>query len=278
MDFLHAVFFAILQGASELFPVSSLGHAVIVPALLHWNIDQAAPGFLPFLVMLHLGTAIGMMIYFWRDWLDMLRGVLGRGYAVEIALQRGMVLKLIAATIPAIIIGIIVRKPVQHLFASPSAASLFLIVNAGILLLGEKLRGRAGRRGENLSYTDAVIIGMFQCLAFLPGISRSGAAIIGGLRRGISHEGSAKFAFLMGTPIILAASIVEIPKLLHGHEVHALFGIAFVAAFISGAVAFASTAFLMRYFRDHDAWALKPFAYYCGVFGAVSFALLTVGL
>jgi len=278
MDFLHAVFFAILQGASELFPVSSLGHAVIVPALLHWNVDQAAPGFLPFLVMLHLGTAIGMMIYFWRDWLDMLRGVLGRGYAVEIALQRGMVLKLIAATIPAIIIGIIVRKPVQHLFASPSAASLFLIVNAGILLLGEKLRGRAGRRGENLSYTDAVIIGMFQCLAFLPGISSSGAAIIGGLRRGISHEGSAKFAFLMGTPIILAASIVEIPKLLHGHEVHALFGIAFVAAFISGAVAFASTAFLMRYFRDHDAWALKPFAYYCGVFGAVSFALLTVGL
>jgi len=278
MDFLHAVLFAILQGASELFPVSSLGHAVIVPALLHWNIDQAAPGFLPFLVMLHLGTAIGMMIYFWRDWLDMLRGVLGRGYAVEIALQRGLVLKLVAATVPAIIIGILVRKPVQHLFASPSAASLFLIANAAILLLGERLRSRGTRRGENLSYTDAVIIGLFQCLAFLPGISRSGAAIIGGLRRGISHEGAAKFAFLMGTPVILAASVVELPKLLHGHEVHALFGMALLAAIISGAVAFASTAFLMRYFRDHDSWALKPFAYYCGIFGAVSFALLTVGL
>jgi len=278
MDFPHAILFAILQGASELFPVSSLGHAVIVPALLHWNIDQAAPAFLPFLVMLHLGTAIGMMIYFWRDWLDMLRGILGRGYAVEIALQRGMVLKLIAATVPAIIIGIIVRKPVQHLFANPSAASLFLIANAALLLLGERMRSRGGRRGENLSYADAVIIGLFQCLAFLPGISRSGAAIIGGLRRGISHEGAAKFAFLMGTPVIFAASIVEIPKLLHGHEVHALFGTAMIAAIISGAVAFASTAFLMRYFRDHDAWALKPFAYYCGVFGAVSFALLTVGL
>jgi undecaprenyl-diphosphatase len=193
-------------------------------------------------------------------------------------MQRGMVLKLIAATIPAVVIGIIVRKPVQHLFANPSATCLFLIANAALLLLGERLRSRGGKRGENLSYRDAVIIGLFQCLAFFPGISRSGAAIIGGLRRGISHEGAAKFSFLMGTPIILAASVLEIPKLLHGHEVHALFGTAFIAAIISGAVAFASTAFLMRYFRDHDAWALKPFAYYCGVFGAISFALLAVGI
>ncbi len=278
MDFLHAVLFAILQGASELFPVSSLGHAVVVPALLHWHIDQASEGFLPFLVMLHLGTAIGMMVYFWRDWADMLRGVLGRGYAVEISVQRGLLLKLIVATIPAVVIGVIVRKPVQHLFASPVAASLLLIANAGVLLLGERLRARGTRRGENLSYTDALVIGLFQCLAFLPGISRSGAAIVGGLRRGISHEGAAKFSFLMGTPVILAASILEIPKLLKGHEVHALFGMALVAAVISGIVAFASTAFLMRYFRDNDAWALRPFAYYCGIFGAASFVLLTVGL
>jgi len=278
MDFLHAVLFAILQGASELFPVSSLGHAVIVPALLHWHIDQASPGFLPFLVMLHLGTAIGMLIYFWRDWMDMLRGVLGRGYAVEISVQRGFLLKLIVATLPAVIIGVVLRKPVQALFASPSAASLLLIANAGLLLIGERMRSRGGKRSENLSYTDAVIIGLFQCLAFLPGISRSGAAIVGGLRRGVSHEGAARFSFLMGTPVIFAASILEVPKLLKGHEVHALFGTALIAAIISGAVAFASTAFLMRYFRDHDAWALKPFAYYCGVFGAVSFVLLTLGV
>jgi undecaprenyl-diphosphatase len=278
MDFLHAVLFAILQGASELFPVSSLGHAVIVPALLHWHIDQASPGFLPFLVMLHLGTAIGMMIYFWADWRDMFGGVLGRGYAVEISVQRGMLLKLIAATIPAVIIGILVRKPVQHLFASPVSASLFLIANAFLLLLGERLRARGGKRSDTVSYADAVIIGLFQCLAFLPGISRSGAAIVGGLRRGVSHEGAAKFSFLMGTPVIFAASLVEIPALLHGHEFHALFGLALIAAIIAGAVAFASTAFLMRYFRDHDAWALRPFAYYCGVFGALSFLLLTLRL
>lgn len=278
MDFLHAILFAILQGASELFPVSSLGHAVIVPTLLHWNIDQAAPGFLPFLVMLHLGTAVGLLLYFWADWLAMLRGVLGRGYATEISLQRGILLRLIVATIPAVIIGLIVKKPVEHLFARPLIACVFLIANAGLLILGEQMRTRGVKRTDNLSYTDALIIGLFQCLAFLPGISRSGAAIVGGLRRGVPHEAAAKFTFLMGTPVIFAASVLEIPKLLHAHELHALFGTALIAAIVAGIVAFASTAFLMRYFRDHDAWALKPFAWYCAIFGAASFLLILVGL
>jgi undecaprenyl-diphosphatase len=278
MDFLHAVLFAILQGATELFPVSSLGHAVIVPALLKWNINQASPGFLPFLVMLHFGTAIGMLVYFWRDWAAMLGGVLGRGYAVEIQVQRSIVLKLIVATIPVVIIGFIVKKPVQHLFDRPLVACIFLILNGGLLFAGEFLRTRGGKRDDNLSYTDAFVIGLFQCLALFPGISRSGAAIVGGLRRGVEHEAAAKFSFLIGTPAIFAASVLEIPKLLHAHELHALFGTALAAAIISGIVAFASTAFLMRYFRDHDSWALKPFAYYCAAAGALSFLLISVGL
>jgi undecaprenyl-diphosphatase len=278
MDLLHAVLFAILQGATELFPVSSLGHAVIVPALLHWHIDQASEGFLPFLVMLHLGTAIGMLVYFWRDWMAMLSGVLGRGYAAEIGVQRSLLLKLVIATIPAVIIGEIVKKPVQHLFASPLIACLFLIVNAALLLLGEAMRTRGSKRDGGITSADAVVIGLFQCLAFLPGISRSGAAIVGGLRCGIAHEAAAKFSFLIGTPVIFAAAVLEIPKLLHGHELHALFGTALLAAVISGIVAFASTAFLMRYFRDHDAWALKPFAYYCAIAGAASLVLIEIGL
>jgi len=278
MDLLHAVLFAILQGATELFPVSSLGHAVIVPALLHWHIDQASEGFLPFLVMLHLGTAIGMLVYFWRDWMAMLSGVLGRGYAAEIGVQRSLLLKLVIATIPAVIIGEIVKKPVQHLFASPLIACLFLIVNAALLLLGEAMRTRGSKRDGGITSADAVVIGLFQCLAFLPGISRSGAAIVGGLRRGIAHEAAAKFSFLIGTPVIFAAAVLEIPKLLHGHELHALFGTALLAAVISGIVAFASTAFLMRYFRDHDAWALKPFAFYCAIAGAASLVLIEIGL
>jgi undecaprenyl-diphosphatase len=278
MDFTHALLFAILQGASELFPVSSLGHAVVVPALLHWPIDEASVGFLPFLVMLHLGTAIGMLIYFAADWLAMARGVLGQGYAAEVAVERKLAMRLLLATVPAVVIGVIVKKPVAHLFASPMIACLFLIANAGLLLAGERLRARGIKRGDTLSYTDAVIIGLFQCLAFLPGISRSGAAIVGALRRGVPHQEAAKFSFLMGTPIILAASVAEIPKLLHGHEVHALFGVALVAAVVAGAVAYASTAFLMRYFRDHDSWALVPFAWYCGIFGAGSFLALMVGI
>jgi undecaprenyl-diphosphatase len=278
MDFLHAVLFAILQGATELFPVSSLGHAVIVPALLQWHIDQASAGFLPFLVMLHLGTAIGMLVYFWRDWMAMLSGVLGRGYAAEIGVQRNLLLNLVIATIPAVIIGEIVKKPVQHLFASPLIACVFLIANAALLLLGESMRTRGSKRDGNISNMDAVVIGLFQCLAFLPGISRSGAAIVGGLRRGVAHEAAAKFSFLIGTPVIFAAAALEIPKLMHGHELHALFGTALVAAVISGIVAFASTAFLMRYFRDHDSWALKPFAYYCAVAGAAAFVLIELGL
>ncbi|MGP8026269.1 MAG: undecaprenyl-diphosphate phosphatase [Acidocella sp.] len=277
MDFVHAVLFAILQGATELFPVSSLGHAVIVPKLLHWPIDQSSPDFLPFLVMLHLGTAIGLLLYFYSDWLAMARGALGLGYAAEVSATRDLLLKLIIATLPAVVIGAVLKKPIAHLFGSPLIASLFLVANAGVLLAGERLRGRA-LRGGHMNNMDALIIGLFQCLAFLPGISRSGSAIVGGLRRGINHEDAAHFSFLMGTPVILAASVAEIPKLLHAHELHALFGVSLLAAIVAGVVAYASTAFLMRYFKQHDSWALKPFAWYCAIFGAGSFVLLAVGL
>jgi len=282
MDLLHAVLFAIMQGATELFPVSSLGHAVIVPALLHWHINQASDSFLPFLVMLHLGTAVGLLVYFWADWWGMLEGLLGRGYAVEASVQRGLILRLIVATLPAVIIGVIVKKPVAHLFANPLAACLFLIANGGLLWLGERLRSQSGRSfgktSASLSYIDALVIGLYQCLAFLPGISRSGAAIVGGLQRGVAHEPAAKFTFLMGTPVILAASVLEIPKLMHQHEIHALFGTSLIGAVVAGIVAWLSTAFLMRYFRDHDSWALLPFAWYCALAGALSFVAIIIGL
>lgn len=277
MDFVHAVLFAVLQGATELFPVSSLGHAVIVPALLHWGIDQHAPGFLPFLVMLHLGTAVGLIAYFYVEWLAMARGFFGLGYQEENASARALLAKLVIATIPAVIIGGLFKKHIAHLFGSPLIACIFLIANAGLLLLGERLRNRQGHQ-KGITYADALIIGLFQCLAFLPGISRSGAAIVGGLKRGISHAGAAKFSFLMGTPVILAAGGAEVPKLIHQHQLHALLGMSLAAAVTSGIVTYASTAFLMRYFKDHDDWALKPFAIYCVVAGAGSFLLLSAGL
>jgi undecaprenyl-diphosphatase len=273
MDFLHAILFAILQGATELFPVSSLGHAVVVPALLHWGIDQKGPGFLPFLVMLHLGTAAGLFAFFIKDWTAIFFGALGRGYEAQTSAARALLGKLIIATLPLIIVGVVLKKPLAHLFGAPLLASLFLIANAGLLLLGERLRGHSLRGGE-MDYKDAFIIGLYQCLAFLPGISRSGAAMVGALRRGIDHEGAAKFSFLIGTPAIVAAGLGEVPKLVHQHELHALFGMSLLAAVVAGVVAYASTDFLMRYFKGHDSWALRPFAWYCAAFGAGSFVLL----
>jgi undecaprenyl-diphosphatase len=277
MDFLHAILFAVLQGATELFPVSSLGHAVVVPAILHWGIDQKGPGFLPFLVMLHLGTAAGLLAYFSADWTAIFFGAIGRGYAAQTSAARALLGKLIVATIPLVIIGGLLQKPLAHLFGAPLLASLFLIANAGLLILGERLRGR-GLRGGELDYKDAFIIGLFQCLAFLPGISRSGAAMVGALQRGVDHEGAAKFSFLIGTPAILAAGLGEVPKLIHEHELHSLFGVSLLAAVVAGIVAYASTAFLMRYFKRHEDWGLRPFAWYCALFGAGSFALLLLRL
>jgi undecaprenyl-diphosphatase len=273
---MHAILFAILQGATELFPVSSLGHAVVVPAVLKWGIDEASPGFLPFLVMLHLGTAIGLLAFFWRDWWAMLLALLGQGTPASIRQDRGLLARLIVATLPAVIIGLVLAKPIAALFGAPLLVCLLLIANAGVLLAGEALR-RQGGQAMVITYKDALVIGLFQCLAFLPGISRSGAAIVGALRRGIGHEAAAKFSFLMGTPIILAASLKEVPKLVHNHQLHALLGPALVAAIAAGIVAFASTAVLMRYFRDHEAWALRPFAFYCAGFGAICFVTLLAG-
>ena len=273
MDFLHAILFAVLQGATELFPVSSLGHAVVVPALLHWGIDQNGPGFLPFLVMLHLGTAAGLLAYFSKDWIAIFHGALGRGYAAQTSAARNLLGKLIVATLPLIVVGVILKKPLEHLFGAPLLASLFLIANAAMLLLSERFRGKSLRGGE-LDYGDALVIGLFQCLAFLPGLSRSGAAMVGALYRGVDHEGAAKFSFLIGTPAIIAAGLGEVPKLIHQHELHALFGISLLAAVVAGVVAYASTDFLMRYFKRHDSWALRPFAYYCAAFGGGSFVLL----
>ena len=276
-----SIYFALIQGASELFPVSSLGHAVVVPALLHWRIDQAAPSFLPFIVMLHLGTATALLLYFWRTWWDILLGLLGRGLPAEVNASRGLLLRLVIATIPAVVIGFALKKPIQHLFASPLFAAVFLVVNAGLLLLGERLRRRPAIPGQRnataITLRDALIIGCFQCLAFLPGISRSGAAIVGALTRGADHEEAARFSFLMGTPVIFAATVVEVPKLVHNHQIHGLLGLALLAAVIAGLTAFASTAFLMRYFRNNDRWALKPFAAYCAIFGLFSIVLLSFG-
>ena len=203
MDILQALVIAILQGATELFPVSSLGHAVVLPALLHWGIDQRSPEFLPFLVMLHVGTAVALLGYFWRDWWALITGVLGIGGAHQVKESRRVFVLVVIATIPAVVVGFALEKLVRGLFGSPVIAASFLIVNGLLLLFGERLRGRGQRSLSTLTPMDALVIGIWQCGALIPGISRSGATIVGGLLRGVNHEGSAHFSFLIATPIIL---------------------------------------------------------------------------
>ena len=274
MTTIQAIFLAILQGASELFPVSSLGHAVVVPKLLGWAINQRSHEFLPFVVLLHMGTALVLLGFFWRDWWALLRGVFAIGTAHETSEARRVLMLIIIATIPAVILGFTLEKFLRGLFGSPVIAATFLVVNGFLLLFGERLRGRGHRELSTLTVTDALTIGCWQCTALIPGISRSGATIVGGLLRGITHEGAAHFSFLIATPIIIGATVLEVPKLLHAEVPAGVFQQAAMAAVVSALVAWASTWFLMKYFRDHDDWALNPFGYYCIVLGLGSLGYL----
>jgi undecaprenyl-diphosphatase len=274
MSALQAIIIALVQGATELFPVSSLGHAVVLPALLNWHIDQHAPSFLPFLVMLHLGTATALVLYFWRDWWTLALGVLGLTDAHQAGESRRVFVLIVIATIPAVIVGFLLEKFFRNLFGAPAVAAIFLVVNGILLLFGEKLRGQGQRPLSDLTTIDALAIGCWQCTALIPGISRSGATIVGGLLRGVDHEGAAHFSFLIATPIILGATVLEVPKLLRVGMPPGVVGLYTLAAVVAGVTAFASTAFLMRYFRQHDSWALNPFAYYCFAAGVGSLAVL----
>jgi undecaprenyl-diphosphatase len=275
MTTIQAIAVAILQGATELFPVSSLGHAVVLPALLHWKLDQHSHEFLPFLVMLHTGTATALLAYFWQDWWRLARGVLGFGADQDVNDARLLFVLICIATLPAVIVGFALEKTVRSLFASPLVAASFLVANGILLLLAERLRGTGGSRPlASLRARDALIIGIWQCAALIPGISRSGATIVGGLLRGIDHESSARFSFLIATPVIIGATVLEVPKLLHEQVAPGMFGLSAGAAAVAGITAWLSTWFLMRYFRGHDDWALNPFGYYCIAAGGFSLGWL----
>lgn len=278
MDPIHAIAIAVLQGATELFPVSSLGHAVVVPALLGWHLDLHSGSFLPFLVMLHVGTAVALLGFFWRDWVAILRGLIGIGSAHEVAEARRVFGLIVIATIPVVVLGGALEHPLRRVFATPMIAAVFLIVNGVLLLIGEQLKGsRAGTLPlAKLRPIDAFIIGCWQCLALIPGLSRSGASILGGVLRGLDHGDSAHFSFLIATPVIVAAAVLEVPKLLHDTAAHGAMGLAVVAAIVAGITALASTAFLMRWFRGHESWAMTPFALYCILAGIASVGFLFI--
>jgi undecaprenyl-diphosphatase len=273
---LQAILFAILQGVTELFPVSSLGHAVILPELLDWHVNQDAKDFLPFLVVLHLGTATALLLYFWREWLDILLALIGLGDPARRSDNLHLLRMIVVGTIPAVIVGFALEHFLRLLFGSPKIAACFLIGNGVLLFAAERLKRGSGASIATLTWRAAIAIGLWQCLALLPGISRSGTTMVGGLLAKLHHKEAARFSFLLATPIILGAAALEVPKLIHSGELgNGLSNVALGAGASAGITAYFSIAFLMRYFGKHDFEALDPFAFYCIIAGAGALGLMT---
>jgi undecaprenyl-diphosphatase len=270
ISYSRALVIGLLQGVSELFPISSLGHSVILPRLLGWNIHQNDPYFITFLVATHLATALVLLWFFRRDWAEILKG-LGRSLRDrEIApddhhAKLGWLL--VVGTIPAGILGLLLENKMRSVFASSLSAAIFLTLN-GVLLFGaEQLRKRApqvdveddARIARQVGWPQAFIVGAAQTLALIPGFSRSGATMGGGLLVGLSNKDAARFAFLLATPIIGAAAILKLPQLF-GHDGNGVRGPALVGALGAAVTAYLAVRFLMRFFETRT---LTPFAVYC---------------
>jgi undecaprenyl-diphosphatase len=220
---------------------------------------------------MHLGTAAALLIFFWRSWFDFGKAVaLNRG--PRPIQERALFWRVVVATIPAVVIGGLFEKLFKRAFSNAELAAAFLIVNGVILFVAERLRKGATRGLDRLSWAQAVLIGCCQCLALIPGISRSGATMAGGFLSGLDHPDAARFSFLTATPVILGAAVLELPKL---HKAGGHFGsVALGAGLVAGAVAYASIWALMRWFKRHEFKAFDPFAYYCGAAGVVALIAL----
>jgi undecaprenyl-diphosphatase len=279
VSYFQAVVLGLLQGFSELFPISSLGHSVLIPILLRWNIDQSSDAFLSFLVLTHLSTALVLLGFFWRDWVAIVSGVL-RSLAARQIKTEDTYAKIgwliVVSTIPAGILGILFEQRLKDLFSAADVIATALILN-GIALYGvEWLRRRHAEEGAyddrklaDMSWSKSVGIGMAQCLALIPGFSRTGMTIAGGLITGLSHDNAARYSFLLATPIILAAAVLKVPDLFANGATGV--STALVGAVCSAASAYLSVRFLLRYFETRT---LTPFAIYCFAAGCLALVLI----
>jgi undecaprenyl-diphosphatase len=279
ISYFQAVVIGLLQGVTELFPISSLGHSVLVPAWLGWNTLVSAQSadesfYLAFVVALHVATALALLVYFREDWIRIIGAFFRtlRTRRIETADER-MAWLLVVATIPVGITGLVFEHTLRTLFAKPLAAAIFLTVNGLILFGGEQLRRRvaAGKRSEGrtldtLELKEGVAVGVAQVGALFAGVSRSGITMVGGLLRGLDHEDAARFSFLLATPVILAAGVYKVPDLA-GPLGNGVRGQALAGAVCAGLAAFVSVRFLVRYFETRT---LLPFAAYCLIVGALS--------
>lgn len=236
-------------------PVSSLGHGVILPSLLGWHVNQESPTFVPFFVMLHLGTAAALLAFFRREWIGVIRGLFRTLATRKLrGVQEGrLAWLLLAGTVPAGVVGLVFEKAHSANFARSALAASFLVLNGVVLLIGERLRhsSRAKEGGSELCLWRAIAGGTSQVLALIPGISRFGVTVVGGLASGLGVEAAARFSFLLATPIILAAGVLEVPKLLEYGTARTL-EVALFGGAVAGLAAYGSTALLMLLFRRRE--------------------------
>ncbi|MDT7588665.1 MAG: undecaprenyl-diphosphatase [Pseudonocardiales bacterium] len=335
ISYLEAIVIGALQGVSELFPVSSLGHSVLFPALVggRWATDLSVVGndspYLAVLVAMHVATALALVVFFWSDWVRLVGALFGsiRRRRIRTADER-LVWLLVLATIPVGLAGLVLEHALRSTLGKPTPAAIFLALNGLVLYAAERMRrgdaagsavvadrgakvadgpapdtaadvdpsaptqvidmsgqdtvvlsglvdtltagGDADRRLARLSVREAVLIGATQILALLPGISRSGITIVGGLCRGLRHDDAARFAFLLSTPVILAAGVLKVPSLFTP-QYHSVLGPALAGSLVAGGCAYLSVRFLTSYFETRT---LKPFAIYCLAAGLGSLVYL----
>jgi undecaprenyl-diphosphatase len=275
ISYFQALVLGALQGISEPFPISSLGHAVIVPSLLGWDIHQNDEYFLTFLVATHCATALVLFLFFLEDWKRIFHGFVRslRGRSTPQDADARLAWIIVVGTVPAGILGVALEHKLRSLFASPTSAAIFLTINGILLLVFERFRrrppqpddyeGDGDARIAKMGFRQALAIGTAQAAALIPGISRSGVTMGGGLLTGLSNEDSARYAFLLATPIIAAAGLLKLPDLL-GSAGDGVRGQALVGAIAAAATTWVAIKFLLRFFETNR---LTPFGIYCIVFG-----------
>ncbi|HUE59090.1 MAG TPA: undecaprenyl-diphosphate phosphatase [Acidimicrobiales bacterium] len=295
LTFFQSIVIGIFQGIAELFPVSSLGHTVLIPKLFGWNnlvTGQAASEsfYLAFIVGLHVANALALLVFFWQDWVRIVKAffVTLRTRRVETSTER-LAWLIVVASIPTGILGVLLEHILRTQLAKPLSAAIFLMINGLILYGGERVRRQSAvrelaaregttpegsRRLDTLEYREAGVIGAFQTLALIAGISRDGIVMVAGLVRGLDNEDAARFAFLLATPIILAAGLYKIPDLM-GANGNGVRGQVLAGSVVTFFVSLVSVRYLTRYFKRGN---LIPFSIYCLAFGAFMVIFITAGL
>jgi undecaprenyl-diphosphatase len=307
VTYVEAIVVGALQGVSELFPVSSLGHSILFPAWLggQWKTDLSVGDDSPYLAVLvamHVATALALVLFFRKDWIRIIAGLWTsiRHREVRTADQR-LAWLLVLATVPVGIAGLLLEHALRDFLGKPVPVAIFLTLNGGVLYAAERF-GRNKKPAETSAETidfsaeetmimravsveevtdqrlaklgvkDAVLIGSAQIFALLPGISRSGSTMVAGMQKGLDRETSARFAFLLATPVIMAAGVLKLPSLFQP-EYRASLGPALVGSLVAGVASYVSLKFLVRYFETRT---LTPFAIYCVIAGIGSLVFFSI--